>query len=587
MVNEIDDEANFHSLGQKAEEDASRECLMKKPLEEENSIGNSPTKKISFAQEINSKDFTDGDVEGCPYPLDIIVKKIHTVVSQQSIDSSDDEDYNTTKEINYALQRQGFKVVEKENGADCEIITFDPAYPLECPEKEGAVDALKPSSSKRCLEDMAKAEGVPIETNNTTTVKGKFKQGHRRAYSMPNHAHGRDRAVLVVADDKVRQEGARKRHVVRYRLHPYKPSAKTNAAVNSFIESTNFDMQFNLDENDAEFEMDMDEEEIVCYSGMEDQVEGKKSRLVLKRFWEAKWKRQNFEFLPDWLQDNEFLRTGHRPPMASFGSCFKSIFSVHTETGNIWTHMYGGIAFIGVAAWFLAQSPAVIAWREKIIFSFFFFGAICCLGMSFAFHTVSCHSQGVGRLFSKLDYAGISLLIVGSFIPWIFYGFYCRTLPKVIYISMIVVFGIAALIVSLWEKFAQPAYRPLRAGVFLAMGLSGVIPAFHLLFTDGLSWVMEYASFHWLVLMAVLYVVGALIYAFRFPERCFPGKCDLFCQSHQIFHLFVIVAAFVHFHGITEMTMKRLEGASCTEQLMGRYGNAEFTNVLDKWFRPV
>ena len=40
------------------------------------------------------------------------------------------------------------------------------------------------------------------------------------------------------------------------------------------------------------------------------------------------------------------------------------------------------------------------------------------------------------------------------------------------YIGMIVVLGIAAVVVSLWDKFAQPKFRPLRGGVFLAMGLS-------------------------------------------------------------------------------------------------------------------
>lgn len=64
------------------------------------------------------------------------------------------------------------------------------------------------------------------------------------------------------------------------------------------------------------------------------------------------------------------------------------------------------------------------------------------------------------------------MLIVGSFIPWIYYGFYCRTLAMTIYISMITVLGLAALVVSLWNKFAAPKYRPLRAIVFLSMGLS-------------------------------------------------------------------------------------------------------------------
>ena len=332
-----------------------------------------------------------------------------------------------------------------------------------------------------------------------------------------------------------------------------------------------------------ELKVEMDEEEIMAIPG---EPPKRTRRHIVKRFWEDKWKGQRFDLLPEWLQDNEFLHSGHRPQLQSFGTCFKSIFSLHTETGNIWTHMYGGIAFIGVAVWFLAQPNTVISWGNKFVFMFFFMGAIACLGFSFAFHTVQCHSPGVGKLFSKLDYSGITMLIVGSFIPWIYYGFYCRTLPMVIYTTMIVSLGICALIVSLWDKFAVPKYRILRAGVFAAMGLSSVIPAFHLLGVEGIHWMFENASFHWLLLMGALYLTGAGIYSSRFPERCFPGKFDIFCQSHQLFHLFVVIAAFVHFYGITEAAMKRLEAGSCSEILTELYATDNYTNFVDHWFRP-
>lgn len=53
----------------------------------------------------------------------------------------------------------------------------------------------------------------------------------------------------------------------------------------------------------------------------------------------------NFHALPHWLQDNDFLHHGHRPPTNSFWACLKSIFRVHTETVNIWTHLLGKIIF--------------------------------------------------------------------------------------------------------------------------------------------------------------------------------------------------------------------------------------------------
>ena len=38
-------------------------------------------------------------------------------------------------------------------------------------------------------------------------------------------------------------------------------------------------------------------------------------------------------------------------------------------------------------------------------------------------------------------------------------------------------------------------------------------------------------AFHWLLLMACLYLLGATLYATRTPERFFPGKCDIWVRD--------------------------------------------------------
>ena len=42
-------------------------------------------------------------------------------------------------------------------------------------------------------------------------------------------------------------------------------------------------------------------------------------------------------------------------PSFSMSECFKSIFRIHTETGNIWTHLLGQVAFIGLAVYFMTR----------------------------------------------------------------------------------------------------------------------------------------------------------------------------------------------------------------------------------------
>jgi len=61
----------------------------------------------------------------------------------------------------------------------------------------------------------------------------------------------------------------------------------------------------------------------------------------------------------------------------------------------------GFMAFIVMAVWFMASPSADMRWQEKVVFSAFFAGAILCLGFSWLFHTVYCHSEEVGRIFCK------------------------------------------------------------------------------------------------------------------------------------------------------------------------------------------
>jgi len=325
---------------------------------------------------------------------------------------------------------------------------------------------------------------------------------------------------------------------------------------------------------DMDLDVDIDEDvdmDAVCFpiGGLDDARE--RASNIVRRFWAMSCRVSHFTALPEWLQDNDFLHHGHRMRIPHFAGCFRSIFAIHTETGNIWTHLLGCVAFIGVAGWFLTRPSSEVQWEDKLVMSMFFAGAILCMGMSSAFHTVSCHSRGVTKLFSKLDYVGISLLTIGSFLPWLYYGFYCRLEAKLVYSTLMCLLATGSIVVSLWDKFSEPAYRPFRAGMFVAMGLSGVIPCIHFWITDGLRALVDEVCIHWLLLMAVLYIGGAVLYAVRVPERWFPGKCDIWFQSHQIFHMMVIVAAFVHYHGISEVAYIRLSGGSCAEQLAEKW----------------
>lgn len=70
-------------------------------------------------------------------------------------------------------------------------------------------------------------------------------------------------------------------------------------------------------------------------------------------------------------------------------------------------------------------------------------------------------------------------------------------------------------------------------GVFLGLGLSGVIPTLHFVISEGLLKAATMGQIGWLALMACLYITGAALYAARIPERFFPGKCDIWVSLHN------------------------------------------------------
>lgn len=130
--------------------------------------------------------------------------------------------------------------------------------------------------------------------------------------------------------------------------------------------------------------------------------------------------------LSSWQQDNSHIHGSYRPQSSSFAGSFASLFYLHNESVNIYSHLLGAVLLsitsIILYYTFAPRYPSA-SQNDLLAFACFFAGAAACLGMSATFHTISNHSQKVASIGNKLDYAGIVFLIWGSFVPSIFYGF--------------------------------------------------------------------------------------------------------------------------------------------------------------------
>lgn len=139
-----------------------------------------------------------------------------------------------------------------------------------------------------------------------------------------------------------------------------------------------------------------------------------------------------------------------------------------------------------------------------------------------------------GRLaLRKYDHCSISLLIAGSYTP------ICLTVLREQGAWGWAVFGvvwamaIASCALSLvWIN----SPRWLTSGVYLLMGWVALFALYPL------SRVLSAEGFFWLVLGGVLYTVGGILYAVKWPGRDNPRF-----GCHEVFHLFILAGSVCHF----------------------------------------
>lgn len=244
--------------------------------------------------------------------------------------------------------------------------------------------------------------------------------------------------------------------------------------------------------------------------------------------------------LPPWRRDNAFIHSGYRQIRASYAHSFQSLFYLHNESVNIWTHLLGALAAIisSFYVYYVVHPRYEAATSSDVlVFSCFFGGAILCLGMSATFHALVDHSEAVAKWGNKLDYTGIVALIVGSYVPALYYGFFCSPALMSGYLYLVSYFilfssfnvvmsstckltrgkictlGIGCAVVSWVERFRTPKWRIYRASIFIGLGLSGVVPVVHGMSVYGYAGLEERMSISWVIAQGAMYIFGAVLYA--------------------------------------------------------------------------
>ncbi|RRT64155.1 hypothetical protein BHM03_00021280 [Ensete ventricosum] len=329
---------------------------------------------------------------------------------------------------------------------------------------------------------------------------------------------------------------------------------------------------------------------------VEEKLAGKRRKGKGRRKQQKEYKLLRYEELPEYMQENEFIRDYYRSEWP-IRNALLSFFSWHNETLNIWTVLIGcrsiptGVVenvscnlgnFFGVSLrrfldhrvllWFgcllhgygceqeatafiklsissettATSSPLPAAAAVRWPFFVFLGGSMFCLLCSSACHLLCCHSHRLNLFLLRMDYVGIAVMIVTSFFPPIYYIFQCDPHWQLTYLVAISAMGFITVFTLLSPHLSTGKFRAYRALLFSGMGLFGIVPAVH---ATVVNWgePQRNVTLAYEAAMAVSYLTGTAFYVTRVPERWRPGWFDLAGHSHQIFHVFVMAGALAHY----------------------------------------
>ncbi|XP_059682792.1 progestin and adipoQ receptor family member 3 isoform X2 [Gavia stellata] len=253
-----------------------------------------------------------------------------------------------------------------------------------------------------------------------------------------------------------------------------------------------------------------------------------------------------YEQIPVFLKDNPYITDGYRAYLPS-RLCLKSLFILSNETVNIWSHLLGFLLFFALGIYDLtAVLPAAGASREDfVICSVCLFCFQVCMLCSVGYHLFCCHrSEKTSRRWMALDYAGISIGILGCYVSGVFYAFYCN---------------------NIHPSYLTQQWHRLRSIIFCSVSGYGIIPTIHWVWLNGgigASIVQEFAPR--VVVMYFIAAVAFLFYISKVPERYFPGQLNYLGSSHQVWHILAVVMLY-WWHQSTVYIMQYRHSKPCPE----------------------
>ena len=265
------------------------------------------------------------------------------------------------------------------------------------------------------------------------------------------------------------------------------------------------------------------------------------------------------EDIPDWYKDNQYILTKYRNTDRNYLYYLKSVFKLHNETFNIWTHIFGAILFLYIGISLNIHYHTLSSWTSYLSINLYVFSVFITFFFSSVMHTFYPKNHNVCKNLQKLDYTGINMQIFSSMGTFIYYAFYCESQIQIIYYSLILITGFINTIITTLNVLTDHRYRWIRITSFSFSIILFLVPIIHRSLLNNKNY-LEKKSFNdelvYFTISTIIFLLAFLIFVFRIPEKCNPGKFDVFLHSHQIFHLLAVIGSLVLYRGFVNVMEK-------------------------------
>ncbi|XP_064625039.1 membrane progestin receptor beta-like isoform X2 [Lineus longissimus] len=245
----------------------------------------------------------------------------------------------------------------------------------------------------------------------------------------------------------------------------------------------------------------------------------------------------------------------YRLPYQPWTYYAKSILQLHNESGNVWTHFVAFFFFIVL----IYKYHLILDFNREETWPLLMFGVSCMCAasgssMAHLFHSKSTYVHYIAMAF---DFAAVSLYSFASVCIVLYYSsddellisYGNLLMPLNAVLAFAACFGCSHgnTKYSLHHHLRRKLWYFIPEGSFFVACLAPAVIRFAKISSWDAAPVAEVESYRLHLTYFSCFAFGSFFFFSHIPELLFPGKFDIYCHSHQIWHFFGPVTIYFQF----------------------------------------